>query len=170
MGHRAIPSRAAIPGGHPIHPMLIPFPIAFLVGALLTDGMSFASEAAFWPEASRWLIGAGIVSGIIAAIPGTIDYIRSDEVRAHRSALVHGLGNGLVILVAAVNLGGRLGSPEPFINPMGVILSAVTAVLLGVTGYLGGELAYRHRIGAIPNADERRQIESDRGANGRHAT
>ena len=168
MGHEPIPSRAALPGGHPIHPILIPFPIAFLVGALLTDAMSFASDAAFWPEASRWLIGAGIVSGVAAAIPGLVDYIGSKRVRSHRSAMVHGVGNALVILVAAVNLGGRIGSPAEFIDPVGVILSAATAALLGVTGYIGGELAYRHRIGAIPDADERRRIEAEQGTH-RHA-
>lgn len=153
MGHDAVASKAALPGGHPIHPALIPFPIAFLVGALLTDALSLVSEATFWPEASRWLIGAGLVAGIVAAIPGLIDYIGSETVRSHKVAAWHGLGNGAVLLLAAVNLGGRLGQPDAFITPVGLALSATTAAVLALTGYLGGELAYRHRIGVIPSED-----------------
>ncbi|MBX6368656.1 MAG: hypothetical protein IRZ04_11785, partial [Rhodospirillales bacterium] len=65
----AKPSRAAI-AGHPIHPMLVPFPIAFLVGALVVD-LAFASTGdPFWARAGFWLLLAGIVTGAAAAVFG----------------------------------------------------------------------------------------------------
>src|SRR3546814_6826582 len=70
MAHRhtdPAPSTAAI-RGHPIHPMLIPFPLAFLVGVLLTDLAYWATSDPFWARASLWLVGAGVVSGLVAAV------------------------------------------------------------------------------------------------------
>ena len=134
---------------HPIHPMLIPFPIAFLAGTLATDLAFRATDNPFWAEASFWLLLAGIVTGLVAAAPGIVDDLSIDRVRRLPGAHVHAAGNGLAILIAIVNVSLRWSDPVAGVQGWGLALSLVTVALLGVTGWLGGELSYRHRIGAI---------------------
>src|SRR3954447_14845031 len=102
----ASPSTAAI-GGHPIHPMLVPFPIAFLVGALLTDIVFLRTGDAFWARGSFWLLSAGIVTGAAAAIFGLIDFLSIPRARSLAAAWMHFLGNGLAIVLAIWNVAHR---------------------------------------------------------------
>jgi uncharacterized membrane protein len=74
------PSKAAI-GGHPIHPMLIPFPIALLALAPVTDIAFAVTGAAFWAQMSLWLIAGGLLTGVLAAFVGMIDFIGVRKVR-----------------------------------------------------------------------------------------
>lgn len=139
--------------GHPIHPMLIPFPIAFLMAALVTDIVAWVQGDPFWARASMWLLVAGLCSGALAAIPGLVDFLSIRLVRAHRAGWIHLGGNVLVLLVALANLMTRIPEPVDRVAPSGIILSVVTVILLGVTGWYGGELAYRHGIG-VHRGDE----------------
>jgi uncharacterized membrane protein len=143
-----VPSTAAV-AGHPIHPMLVPFPIAFLVGALLTDLAFWGTSDAFWARASFWLVAAGLVMGAVAAIAGLIDFLTIERARSLTAAWVHFLGNALALLLALWNLVHRLGDVGAAVLPTGIILSAVVVVIFLVTGWLGGELAYRYGIGMI---------------------
>lgn len=133
--------------GHPIHPMLIPFPIAFLIGAAVTDVVFVLTDRSFWAEASAWLLVAGLVTGVMAALVGLVDFLTIDQVRRHLSGWIHLLGNALVLALVVVNWISRIDDQTSFVEPWGLTLSLVTAVLLGVTGWTGGELSYRHRIG-----------------------
>jgi len=143
-----IPSKAAL-FGHPIHPMLIPFPIAFLIGAFVADLVWWGGGDPFWPLAARWLIVAGLATGVIAGLAGLTDFIGRSEVRSHTAASIHFAGNALVLVLAAVNLALRWSDPVAAVLPWGLVVSAVVTVLLGITGWLGGDLAYRHGIGQI---------------------
>jgi uncharacterized membrane protein len=151
-GPEAVPSKAAI-GGHPIHPMLIPIPIGALTIALLSDLVYWGTGNPFWAQASMWLIGVGVVSGVVAAIAGAVDFIGIPRVRRYRSAWIHAIGNWIALALALINVLLRIGDPAAAAFPVGLILSAITFVLLGVTGWLGGELSYRHRIGVMRQAD-----------------
>jgi uncharacterized membrane protein len=142
----AAPSRAAI-GGHPIHPMLVPFPIAFLVGAFVVDLVFALGGDPFWARAGFWLLAAGIVTGAVAAAFGLIDFLAIPRARALAAAWVHFLGNGAAILLALWNLVQRWGEIGP--GGGGIALSAIVVLILLVTGWLGGELAYRYRIGVM---------------------
>jgi len=73
-------------GGHPIHPMLVPFPIAFLIGALLSDLAYAGTRNAFWATASAWLVGAGVVGGVLAALAGVTDFLGNERIRALNDA------------------------------------------------------------------------------------
>lgn len=148
-----VPSTVAI-AGHPFHPLLVTFPIAFLTAALPTDLAYWLTEDAFWAKVSVWLIGAGILTGLIAAVTGMLDFLRIERVRQHNAGWIHMSGNVTAILLSLVNLGLRLPD-ETAVLPVGLILSAVVATLLGVTGWYGAELIYRHKIAVIgdgPNA------------------
>jgi uncharacterized membrane protein len=152
----AKPSRTAI-AGHPIHPMLVPFPIAFLVGALVTD-LAFAStDDPFWAMASSWLLLAGIVTAVAAAVFGLVDFLGIPQVRSLNVAWVHFLGNGAAVLLAIWNLAQRWADPVAGAGGLGIALSAIVVAILLVTGWMGGELVYRHRIGVMSAAEEERR-------------
>lgn len=133
--------------GHPVHPILIPFPIAFLLAAAATDIAFLATGDLFWSRASFWLIAAGFLSGAVAAVPGVVDFLTIERARRHLAGWVHLVGNVAVLGAALVNWLLRVDRVEAFIEPWGLVLSLLTAAILGVTGWTGGELAYRHQIG-----------------------
>lgn len=151
-------SKAAI-GKHPIHPMLIPLPIAFLLGALATDLAYWGTADIFWARASLWLVGVGLFTGLFAAIFGLIDFWGVRRARQHRAGWIHAIGNVMALALALVSWLLRSDDPASAVLPMGLILSFVIAVLLGVTGWYGGELSYRYKIGVIEPTD--RSIRRD---------
>ena len=71
----ANPSSVARMAGHPLHPMFVPFPIAFFVGALVTDLVYWRTASMMWETFSVWLITAGLIMGGCAAIAGAIDFL-----------------------------------------------------------------------------------------------
>lgn len=145
----AIPSVARI-YGHPVHPMLVPFPIAFLCALPVSDIVYLTSGDPFWLGASWWLCVAGLATALVAALAGNIDFWGRRQVRGYLAAWIHFLGNLAAALVTAVNLWLRWREPALVSGPWCLILSLLVLALLGVTGWYGGELAYRHRIGVIP--------------------
>jgi uncharacterized membrane protein len=140
--------------GHPIHPMLVPFPIAFLIGAPLADLTFWNTRDPFWAAAGAWLVGAGVAGGALAALAGLTDFLGSRRVRALRVAWIHFLGNATAILLAILNLYLRTSAPSAAeaVLPWGLALSAAVVAILAVTGWLGWELVYRHGVGIA--ADE----------------
>jgi uncharacterized membrane protein len=129
--------------------MLVPFPIAFLVGALLSDIAYWQTDDAFWARVSLWLVGAGLVSGLLAALFGAIDFFTIKRVREHSAGLIHAGGNVAAIILTLINLIIRWGNAADAILWLGLILSLLTALILAVTGWYGGELSYRHKVGVI---------------------
>lgn len=151
-----ITSTVAI-AGHPLHPLLVTFPIAFLTGAFATDlGYWFTTDL-FWARASIWLIGAGFVSGIIAGLAGTLDFLRIDRVRKRRAGWVHMIGNVTALTLTLVNWIFRLNQGIEAVLPVGFTLSLVVASLLGLTGWYGAELVYRHKVAVIGDSSRKEQ-------------
>jgi uncharacterized membrane protein len=169
--HDPRPSVAAIKG-HPIHPMLIPFPIALLALVPVTDIVYATTGGVFWAQASYYMLWAGLVAGGIAAIAGLIDFLGIREARQHRHGWFHLGANGSAIGLAVVNVLLRAGEGDfiAAIVPSGLILSIITLLLLGVGGWYGGELAYRHKIGVMPDDEDRELRERRRPAPPRPAT
>ena len=147
--HEAIPSVARI-FGHPVHPMLVPFPIAFLCALPVTDIVFLKTGDPFWNGASFWLCLAGVVTALVAAAAGATDFWGRRKVREYRAAWIHFLGNLAAALLAAVNLWLRWKEPPAVSLPWCLVLSLATLTILGVTGWYGGELSYRYRVGVIP--------------------
>ena len=140
--------------GHPLHPMLVAFPIGFLVGALLSDIGYASSQNSFWAEATRWLLLAGLITGALAAVLGLIDFLTIPYVRSRTAAWVHFLGNAVALVLSLVNLLSRPGDEQAGVPDGGLLLSLIVVLILLVTGWLGGELSYRYRIGVIPREEE----------------
>jgi uncharacterized membrane protein len=134
---------------HPLHPLLVTFPIAFLVGALGTDVGYWLTADPFWSRASIWLIGSGFVGGIVAALTGMLDFLRIDRVRKRRAGWAHMIGSVAALSLTLINWLTRLNNPSDAVLPLGLILSLIVASLLGLTGWYGAELAYRHKVAVI---------------------
>jgi nitrite reductase/ring-hydroxylating ferredoxin subunit/uncharacterized membrane protein len=134
--------------GHPIHPALIPFPIAFLVGALLFDAAGrLFDRPALW-EAGAYLTLAGIAAGLLAALPGALDYLRTvpPESSGRKRATRHALANvsALVLFGLALWVRGSVTAPPVSLS---LLLQLAGAGLLGVGGWMGGTLVFRNQIG-----------------------
>ena len=135
--------------GHPLHPVLIVFPVAFLVGAAGTDIGYWLTRDPFWARASVWLIGVGFAAGILAAITGFSEFFKVKRVRERSAGWLHMGGNVAVMVLSLINLLLRQGNPAEPIVYTGLAISVVVATLLGITGWYGGELSFRHKIGVI---------------------
>ncbi|MEG4202928.1 DUF2231 domain-containing protein [Microcoleus sp. Pol7_A1] len=135
--------------GHPIHPIIVIFPVAFLVGAAGTDIGYWLTSDPFWARASVWLMGVGFAAGILAAITGFLDFFKVKRVRDRSAGWLHMGGNVAVMVLTLINLVLRQGNPAEPILYTGLAISIVVATLLGITGWFGGELSFRHKIGVI---------------------
>ena len=136
--------------GHPIHPMLVGYPIAFFTATFVSDIVYVLTRDGFWPTASLYLLIAGVVTALGAALAGFTDFFGDRRIRALSHAWQHMIGNLLVVLLSLANLLLRLGGAETAVLPLGLGLSALVTLLLVFTGWRGGDLVYRHRIG-IPD-------------------
>lgn len=145
---QAIPSKAAIKG-HPLHPLLVTLPIGALVGALASDLAFRSTLNGFWAEASYWLIAAGLVTGALAAVAGLVDFLARPAIRRLNIAWMHFLGNGLAMILTAVNLVLRTPDHASGVMGGGLALSALVVLTFLFTGWLGGELVFRHRVGVM---------------------
>jgi uncharacterized membrane protein len=137
---------------HPLHPVIVTFPIAFLVGALGTDLGFWLTHDSFWPRASFWLIGAGLVSGVLAALIGMADFLKIRRVRERQAGWVHMFGNIAALIATLINFVLRWDNAVNAVIPIGLLLSIAVSALLGITGWFGGELVYRHKIAVVGNS------------------
>ena len=150
--HGSNPRSTAQIGGHPIHPMLIPFPITCLVGAFVADLIFLNTGDRGFATASHWLIGFGIGTALLAAAVGLIDYMGDDRIRRLGTALQHMIANVSAVVVSIINFAVRLDDPAD-IASLGVYLSGVVVLILLYSGWLGGELVYRHRVAVQDSND-----------------
>ncbi|MDX0445039.1 DUF2231 domain-containing protein [Sinorhizobium medicae] len=142
-------------GGHPIHPMLVPFPIALLVATFVSDLVYLTNGNAFWADVSMWSLGAAIVTAALAALAGLTDFMGNARIRAINDAWKHMIGNIVVVLLSIASFWLRYdGGPVQAVWPGGFLLSLLTVLLLLYTGWKGGELVYHHRIGMHPEAED----------------
>ena len=139
--------------GHRIHPMLIVFPLGLLGMSVVFDLIHFATGVPTWAQSSFWMIGIGVICGLVAALFGFLDWVGiPDGTRAKAIGRLHGGGNVVVVALFAVSwLVRRPDQQHP--NAAAFILSVVGVFLALVTAWLGGELVERLGVGV------------DRGAN-----
>lgn len=144
--HMRNPRSTAVVGGHPIHPMLVPFPIACFTGAFVTDIFFAYGAGTGWATASEWLLGFGLLTAALAAVAGLADFMGDDRVRSLGDAVKHMIANVTAVVVAAINLLIRLTTPDSVLS-IGIFLSGLTVLILLYSGWKGGELVYVHRVG-----------------------
>lgn len=152
--------------GHPVHPMLIPFPIGLLTASVVFDVIYLLTGADQFGLVSFWLVIGGIVGGLAAAPFGLIDWLAVPSgTRAKRVGGLHGAGNVVVLVLFAISLWLRLDAPdEP--EMLAIVVSIVGVVLATVTAWLGGELVDRLRVGV----DDGAHLDSPSSLSGRPAS
>lgn len=136
--------------GHPLHPMLIPFPMVSFIGAFAADIAYWRSANLFWLNMASWLLAAGLLFGALAAATGLTDYLANKRIRALRPATPHMLLNIAVMVIGLVNVLVHNRDGWTAVVPTGLILSTITVLLLGVSAWLGGSLVYKHGVGVRP--------------------
>ena len=145
-------SKAKI-AGHAIHPMLIVFPLGLLAMAVVFDVTSVASHISKFSEAAFYMIGAGIATGLLAAVFGLIDWTAIPAAtRAKRVGLWHAIGNVVVLALfgGSFLLRWNSTSAPPIVAMM---LSLAGVGLAMITAWLGGELVERLGMGVDPHAN-----------------
>jgi uncharacterized membrane protein len=139
--------------GHPIHQMLIVFPLGLLAMAVVFDLLALGLHQPYWSEIAFWMIAAGIVTGLLAAPFGFVDWIAIPAAtRAKRVGALHGLGNILVVLLFAASWYLRRSAPATP-DGLALALSFVGGGLALLTGWLGGELVDRLAVGVDEGAN-----------------
>lgn len=160
---RAKRPRSAIAGpyGHPFHPILVTIPIGTWAASLVFDIIGLASD-----DPTPFVVGArvlmliGIIGALLAAAFGLVDYAQlARGTAARKTATVHMVLNLGVTVLFIVNLLLRWSADDDEVSIVGFILSIVALGALGVSGWLGGKLAYHYGVRV---ADERTQAEGFR--------
>jgi uncharacterized membrane protein/nitrite reductase/ring-hydroxylating ferredoxin subunit len=155
--------------GHPIHPMLVGFPIAFFIGTLLFDILALINDRPAFSTIAYYLEITGVISALITAIPGIIDYFYTipPNSSGKKRGTQHGLINITVVILFTIAWFYRKGEDAS----VGLILALETVGVIGlfISGWLGGTLVYRNQIGVDPryaHAGKWKEytVEQERGA------
>ncbi|MDM4722201.1 DUF2231 domain-containing protein [Micromonospora sp. WMMA1363] len=140
--------------GHPVHPMLVTFPVALLVTAVLFDIVDTVGGPDFLGEVAYWNVSVGLVGGLLAAVAGTFDLLAIPTgTRAKRVALSHAAANVAVILLFAAVWVVRLNADSRAAGGALIAIEVVALAILGVSAWLGGELVDRLGVGIDRDAD-----------------
>lgn len=140
-------SRAAL-AGHPLHPMMIHFPVAALIALVAADAAFFYTDDPFWARAGLWLAGVGALGGWVASLAGLVDLLTVRRIRRLITAWGHALIAVMMLSLATLNWMLRLGDePGALVWPWGLGISLLTAAFIGLAAYLGGRLVYEHAVG-----------------------
>lgn len=143
----ANPASTARIGMHPVHAMLVPVPIACFVGALLTDLAYWKTAEMMWADFSAWLLFVGVIFAVLAAIAGLIDFFGSRPIRRLTPAWIHLIGNLVALVLAIFNAFVHSRDAWTSVVPTGLILSALTVLVLLVTGWMGWTMVHRYHVG-----------------------
>ena len=143
--HEGHPKSTAKIADHPIHPMLVSFPIVCFIMTLVLD-ILYARGDTGVAGATKWLLGVGLVMAALAAVAGITDFLGDERIRRLGDALKHMLANVTAVVLEVVNFALRLKNPD-FIGSTGVYISLIVALILIYSGWKGGNLVFRHGVG-----------------------
>jgi uncharacterized membrane protein len=125
---------------HPIHSILVSLPIGLWGFALICDIVRLAGGGSNWSVVALYCVAGGIAGAVLAAVPGLIDYFSIDEKDMGRIATLHLWLNASAIVMFAINLWSRFHFED--VSKLPVLLSLVGVGLIGLGGWLGGEMVY----------------------------
>lgn len=149
------------PYGHPFHPILVSIPIGTWIASLVFDviGLTQADPTPF-PLGAQVLIAIGVIGALLAAVFGFLDFsVIAARTPAKRTAVIHMTLNLTITVLFAVNYFVRAPSDHHEVSVIGLVLSLIGLAMLGVSGWLGGKLAYRYGVRV---AEESTQAEGFR--------
>ena len=148
------PARVA---GHPIHPMLVAFPIGLWVFSFVCDLIFLAARALAWNTTAYFALFGGIVGAVSAAVPGLVDGLFLRKSPIFRTVLTHMALNLLALMMFVLSFLSR-SIEAPF--SWSLTLSAIGLVSLAIGGWFGGELVFVHGLGVEPPAEHRYPIQA----------
>ena len=138
--------------GHPVHQMLIVFPLGLLAMAVIFDLLTIGLNQGYWSEIAYWMIAAGVITGLLAAPFGFIDWLAIPSgTRAKRIGAIHGAGNVVVVVMFGLSWLMRSDAPQAP-GALALALSFAAGGLALITGWLGGELVDRLAVGVDEGA------------------
>ena len=146
------PQSTAQIAGHPLHPMLIPFPVAFLVATLVCDLIFWWTGNTAWSTASLYLLGAALIMAALPALAGLTDFLGDARIRDLSAAWHPRVGNVVAVLLSLWNLYRRYEAGDAAVLPTGLVISLVVVLILLYTGWRGWEMVYRHRVAVSDQA------------------
>lgn len=149
----ANPASTARIGRHPLHPMLVPIPIGLLIGAFVCDLAYWLWHWAFGAYVAAWMLVGGIAGAAFAAVAGLTDFLGNAQIRALREAWLHMIANVTAVVLSVANLAVHMRDGAAAVLPTGLALSTLVVLLLLFSGWMGGEMVYRHRV-AVLDTDE----------------
>lgn len=139
--------------GHPVHPMLVMFPAALFVTAVLFDIIDTAGGPDFLGEVAYWNITVGLIGGLLAAAAGAFDLLAIPTgTRAKRVGLTHAAANVAVVLLFAAVWVVRLNADSRAAGGALIAIEVVALGILGISAWLGGELVDRLGVGVDRDA------------------
>jgi uncharacterized membrane protein len=144
-GPHSHPQSTAKIGGHPIHPMLVPFPIVCFILVLVADIFFLRTNVHPWATASRILLVIGLVMAALAAVAGLTDFLGEKRIQGS-DAIHHAIANVLAVIIELVNLILRWHN-DAAIGKIGIYLSVIVVLILLYSGWKGGDLVYKHGMG-----------------------
>lgn len=140
--------------GHPIHPMLVVFPLGLLATAVIFDIVYMITGNPGFPTASFYMIATGIIGGLLSALFGFIDWLAiPSNSRAKSIGGWHGIGNVVIVVLFAVSWLLRRGNLNFVPDGLALILSFAGVVLALFTWWIGGEMVYRLGVAVDPGAN-----------------
>lgn len=134
--------------GHPLHAMLVHFPVAFVIGTLGVDLLYWWSGDDFWVRAGLWSAGIAFWTALLASIIGLAELLLVEGIRALESGWSHAVAAMTLLAIAGANWGERLFNPE-LVLPHGLILSLMSTIMVGFAGWHGGKLVFDHGVGVL---------------------
>ena len=140
--------------GHPLHPIMIVFPLGLLATSVLFDVVYLVTDAREFAIVAFWTTVGGLLGGLLAAVPGVIDWLAIPTgTRVRRVGAVHGLGNVGVLALFALSWLLRRDEPNYVPSTLALLVAGAGFVLAGVTGWLGGEMVDRLGVGVDDHAN-----------------
>lgn len=133
---------------HPIHPMLVPLPIGLWIFSLVCDVLLLVDGKVVWSTLALYTVAGGVIGALLAALPGLIDLLTMRPGQVKRIAIWHLALNLSLVALYVVNFLWRSKVEPTALGPAALSLFAV--LLLGISGWLGGEMVYVHGVAVEP--------------------
>lgn len=153
-------SRIAL-AGHPLHAMLVTFPIALIAATLGADIFWWLLADPFFARVGLWTSGWGFGMGVLSGVAGTAELLAGPGIRRRPESWGHAVAAMMLLATIGANWGLRLVDPQAAILPWGLILSVGGLVFVGFAGWQGGKLVFEHQIGVMIQEDEEGREEHD---------
>lgn len=148
-----ISSRVAL-AGHPVHAMMVTFPIALVIATLGCDVFFWWTADPFWIRAGLWANGFAFGLGVLAGLVGTMEILLAPGIRRRPASWSHFVAAMMLLSATGANWGLRLSDPLASPLPWGLFLSVLSTVFVGLAGWQGGKLVFEHQIGLMLSSED----------------